>query len=362
MKKAIIINEEKESDFKEFLNLKLFHIYSNYQIINLSNCEKLYSNKLDLNDNSILVLPSSLQEKKREWIISYLNIKKRNVFIYDINMLKHFLFNGIDVNENVISKYLDYHWIDKVQIPIALHCNLKCNRCYHFSNLQSQKEFYDFDNFKKDINDIKDMRFKIFEFRFLGGEPLLCDDILKYVEYTKQIYPYSDIKIITNGILLLSKSDDFLKKISKFNIIISISLYQPMISKINIVEERLKKYNINYEIFRFGDSFNKILKKECSEDYEVVASNCEKCILIYNGVISRCAPSIFINIFNSKFNYNYPEKNYKKIIDFENRKALLKYINKPVELCKYCSGDSNPVSFKWEHTPLKPSADDYIRE
>ena len=91
-----------------------------------------------------------------------------------------------------------------------------------------------------------------------------------------------------------------------------------------------------------------------------MAKECEKCIIIYNGVISRCAPSIFINIFNNKFQYNYPETN-KEITSFKSRKLVLKYIDRPVELCKYCSGDSNPVSFKWESTPKEISPNDYIR-
>lgn len=359
MQNAIIMIDNEKDEFSDFLNLTFAKVYDMYTKIYFNNYEDLNITNKEL-ENSILVLPSSLNEKKRELIITSLNFDKKNVYIYDINKLSYIYTSKVDNIDGVISNYLDYYWIDKIQIPIAIHCNLKCNRCYHFSNLQAEEKFYDLEQYKKDINNINKLGFKIFEFRFLGGEPLLCDDILDYIKYTKQIYPYSNMKIITNGILLLSKPEEFLKELSRLNISISISLYPPMMKRINEVESRLMKNGVSYEIFRLGDRFNKILNENESIDFEDVAKECEKCIIIYNGVISRCAPSIFINIFNNKFQYNYPETN-KEITSFKSRKLVLKYIDRPVELCKYCSGDSNPVSFKWESTPKEISPNDYIR-
>ncbi len=362
MQNVIIIVDNKKDEFSDFLNFTFTKIYNKYNKIHFITYEELNITNNELN-NSILVLPSSLSEKKRELIIASLNFDKKKVYIYDVNRLNH-IYNSKDDNidniDNIVSSYLDYYWIDKIQIPIAIHCNLKCNRCYHFSNLQTKAKFYDLEQYKKDINNINKLGFKIFEFRFLGGEPLLCDDILDYIEYTKQIFPYSNMKIITNGILLLSKSEEFLKELARLNIFISISLYPPMTKRINEVESRLIKNGVRYEIFRIGDKFNKILNNKKTSDFENIAKECEKCIIIHNGVISRCAPSVFINIFNNHFQYDYPETK-KEITSFKSRKLVLKYINKPVELCKYCSGDSNPISFKWEQTTKNISPDDYIR-
>lgn len=359
MQNAIIMVDNKKDEFSDFLNYTFTRLYNKYNKIFCNSYEELNITNNEL-ENSILILPSSLNEKKREMVINSLNFDKKKVYIYDINKLNHIYNSKIDNVDNIVLSYLDYYWIDKIQIPITIHCNLKCNRCYHFSNLQDKEKFYDLEQYKKDINNIKKLDFKIFEFRFLGGEPLLCDNILDYIEYTKQIYPYSNMKIITNGILLLSKSEEFLKKLARLNIFISISLYPPMMNKINEVESRLIKNGVGYEIFRLGNRFNKILNEKESLDFKDVAKECEKCIIIYNGIISRCAPSIFINIFNNKFQYDYPETN-KKITFFKSRKSVLKYINKPVELCKYCSGDSNQISFEWEQTTKNISQYDYIR-
>lgn len=359
MPKVFIMIDNDKDEFRNFLNFTFTKIYNKYNKIYFINYEELNIKNNEL-ENSILILPSSLNEKKKELIITSLNFDKNKVHIYDINKLNYMYNSKINNADNIITRYIDYYWIDKIQIPIAIHCNLKCNRCYHFSNLQVKEKFFDLEKYKKDINNINKLGFKIFEFRFLGGEPLLCDDILDYIEYTKQIYPYSNMKIITNGILLLSKPEGFFKELSRLNIVISISLYPPMMKKISEVESRLIKNGVSYEIFRLGDRFNKILNEKESSDFEYVARECEKCIIIYNGVISRCAPSIFINIFNNKFQYDYPETN-KKITSFKSRKLVLEYINRPVELCKYCSGDSNQISFKWEQTTKDISPDDYIR-
>ena len=48
-------------------------------------------------------------------------------------------------------------------------------------------------------------------------------------------------------------------------------------------------------------------------------------------------------------------------LDEKKRKLVLKYMDRSVEFCKYCSGDSNSVSFEWELTPKEISPNDYIR-
>ena len=66
-----------------------------------------------------------------------------------------------------------------------------------------------------------------------------------------------------------------------------------------------------------------------------------------------------INIINKEFENSILM--LPSSLDEKMRKLVLKYMDSFVELCKYCSGDSNSVSFEWELTPKEISLNDYIR-
>lgn len=158
MQNAIIMVDNKKDEFSDFLNYTFTRLYNKYNKIFCNSYEELNITNNEL-ENSILILPSSLNEKKRELVINSLNFDKKKVYIYDINKLNHIYNSKIDNVDNIVLSYLDYYWIDKIQIPITIHCNLKCNRCYHFSNLQDKEKFYDLEQYKKDINNIKKLDF-----------------------------------------------------------------------------------------------------------------------------------------------------------------------------------------------------------
>ena len=80
MKKAIIMIDNEKDEFSDFLNFTFTKRYDTYTKIYFNNYEDLNITNKEL-ENSILVLPSSLNEKKRELIITSLNFNKKG-YIY----------------------------------------------------------------------------------------------------------------------------------------------------------------------------------------------------------------------------------------------------------------------------------------
>lgn len=80
MQNAIIMIDNEKDEFSDFLNLTFARVYDMYTEIYFNNYEDLNITNKEL-ENSILVLPSSLNEKKRELIITSLNFDKKNVYI-----------------------------------------------------------------------------------------------------------------------------------------------------------------------------------------------------------------------------------------------------------------------------------------
>lgn len=317
-------------------------------------------NGLNQIQDNVILISSNLSEKERMGIIARYNIKSfKNIFIFRNNAACGINKENIEFY-NVLSPLSLNNIIDTLQIPIALGCNLKCNRCYHFSNIVQGNQIYEFDQYKADLISLVKLGVIINEFRFLGGEPFLNQSLIDYIHFAKKLFPFSTMKIITNGSLIPKCCTSLLNKLVETGVIISISLYPPLFNSIDAIKEVLQRINAKYEIFRIGDNFDKILYMDKHSAAEVVANNCEKCIIIYNGLIGRCAPGMFVNIFNDTFCTDYPESNSKPIHQFNSASELNDYLNKCTPLCSFCTGDNKIETYKWSITPHKPILEDYI--
>ena len=80
MQNAIIMIDNEKDEFSDFLNLTFTKVYDMYTKIYFCNYEDLNITDKEF-ENSILVLPSSLNKKKRELIITSLNFDKK-MYIY----------------------------------------------------------------------------------------------------------------------------------------------------------------------------------------------------------------------------------------------------------------------------------------
>lgn len=287
------------------------------------------------------------------------------------NDVKTYIFNETVVNkiedEALAINFDDlciseYSWIDSLQVPVVKHCNLNCNRCYHFSNLVKNKESYEIEDYKKDIADIKRLGFSIGEIRFLGGEPLLNDDLVEYISYMYTLFPNAILKVVTNGLLITKLSLEKCEVLSRMKVVLSVSLYAPLHKTFDSIERFLLTNNLRYEIFRIGDRFDKVLLKNRElEKARSVAENCEKCVIVYKGRIGRCAPGMFITDFNRFFDVCYPENNSRELKTFNCTKDVLSYLDREVPLCGWCTGDDRVESYPWSRTQ-NIGIEDYIIE
>ena len=90
--------------------------------------------------------------------------------------------------------YLEHHIVD--------HCNLNCAGCSHFSPLAS--EWYEsLEDFRKDFTELANKtNTQVKTIRIMGGEPLLHPQVTDFLITARQLFPTSEIQLVTNGILL----------------------------------------------------------------------------------------------------------------------------------------------------------------
>ena len=104
-----------------------------------------------------------------------------------------------------LSRKIDYPLVppDIVQVNFTFDCNLRCKMCSMYEQkklLQSQGKQVeiDSDTFRKIIRETKELRTETI--LFIGGEPLLREDLFDLVDYAKKVG--LNTVIVTNGVLL----------------------------------------------------------------------------------------------------------------------------------------------------------------
>lgn len=93
-----------------------------------------------------------------------------------------------------------------IYCEVTTRCNLRCKMCSHSKYKTSDGKDMDFSLFTEIIDQIKYLKEKNITFVPIGlGEPLLYPRLSEAIDYVKSHLPYSNVTIVTNGVLLNEK-------------------------------------------------------------------------------------------------------------------------------------------------------------
>lgn len=244
----------------------------------------------------------------------------------------------------------------RLEFFVADHCNLKCTDCSTYSPFLNQS-FADFNSFKNDIDKLSPhLHNEIF--RFLGGEPLLHPELIKFIQYVKHKNFSNRVGVCTNGILLMGMPDVFFESLDFINI----SQYDETNIKYQKIKNFLdkkceellltKKHKLVYSFENQGEKFiqyhsdENLGQQKAQENYQTCKlPHVYNCHTFKDGYYYKCS----LAIFKSKY---YNQKNEKKEFDFIledgfnfqkenfNMMELVNYVNsdKALATCYYCHG------------------------
>lgn len=258
--------------------------------------------------------------------------------------------------------YVDFHIIDG--------CNLNCARCYKFSPLCKDIGLVDKDSFTKDIIQLSKIEPNLLGISLIGGEPLISPDIEFYMEKTRELFPNTDITIITNGINIPKMSDNFFNLVKNNRIYISISKYfdDSFYEKINkkLEEKNCSDFVVYSQFKEIGSTLflqmelDEYGKQDELKNWELCSSK-NGCVLLKDGKLWSCPNLCTKYILNNYFNTN--------LIDFEedgisiynnNYKDIITHLKKPKKGCRYCTEDIYKCMYFPKPTEYKKS--EWIRE
>ncbi len=300
-----------------------------YTLLNIQ--RELHS--LDISRDDIIIIPTEIMERTN----IYLSEDERE------QLIKHHEFNYM--------KYLEFH--------VADHCNLNCDNCTHFSSFVKKESFAEYQEVRNDFIRLKELVDNINTIRILGGECLLNPDLDKYIIMVKEIYPYTNLCIVTNGLLLRTMSDDLINTIRKYNVKIDISSYRPLWSKMDEICDFLHENKLSFRVTEPMSNFYKIADFEhrLKFPYKTLTElpTC-KCKNLRKGKIAICPIVCYSEFYDKYYRTNKMKKNCTKgfvdIYKIKDFSDLNEKINSPCELCDFCltyrAPEDTDLQEKWK--------------
>lgn len=267
------------------------------------------------------------------------------------------LESKINKQKNDILKFTPRPCLEYVIINIVDHCNLKCKGCDHFACV-ADPYYVKFETIKNDVERLG----KIFrndyisQIAVMGGEPLLHPDLLNILKVVRDNFPYSTIRLTTNGLLLLNQDDTFWR-VCRENDITIVNTKYPINLDFDAMKERAKRESVEFMYFEgTGDatvktSFKKFINLKGNSNPVESFSNCHISNygnFVMEGKFYGC-PFICqsYRIFNEKFNQklHITEKDYLDIYKVNDMQEIFDFCAKPKPYCRYCTGKSE--GFEW---------------
>jgi len=235
-------------------------------------------------------------------------------------------------------------YLPHAEIPVVEHCNMNCALCNSHAYL-IKKSFYPFEQYKKDIDVLsKHIHFGLVT--FMGGEPLLREDLIDFIAYAKAKKIGEIYRILTNGILVKSMSADLMSIID----VLEISHYPQMKETPKELSKYLaplaQKYNFTFYIKEIN-YFNKIdtislADTAAQKGYDNCMQRKDGCS-IFNGHYYKCMRPKTTNLYLEK-ECGIKLENNLRITDsleiggedFGNRLKVYLADTNRLEACKYC--------------------------
>ena len=296
-------------------------------------------------------------------------IKYRNADLcVDIYNETQKLKSELKRTEEKFLRFVERPCLEYMIVHILDHCNLRCKGCDHFACI-ADENFIDVKTIKKDL---ERMSFLfggdyITKIAVMGGEPLLHPELNEILAIVRKNFPYTNIRLTTNGILLLSRDEEFWKTCRENNVQIVVTKY-PLQLDFDGMKKKAEEEMVEFKFFEDTDagqikrSFKKTINLNGDCNPAESFANCHISNygnMLLDGKFYGCAFSVqSTRIFNKRFNQNLrlAEEDYLDIYKVNKKEEFFKYAARPKYFCRYCSGKS-PV-FPWERS--KQNIDEWV--
>lgn len=353
--KALYMIENRAFD-KIGIRLRLDESDDEVQVITLEHFRDLYRN----GKCGFVAVPSGYHIFDLDYIrdsMRNLGIKDEDVRTLPVNFLR-MPIDDIVVGDLQLEPLCDLVQICHLDIHVANHCNMNCEACSHFAPLAYDKWMVTANRFEDNIAMLQSKIENICSIAMLGGEPLLNPELNTLLDIIRKYYPYANIALVTNAILLESVSDKIIESIRNNRITVSISLYPPLFNKVEDYIAFLREKNLQFSITRI-EKFERKLFSEPFVDGAEMTKKCGHIMCLRDRRIGRCAEALFTDYYNKAYGKCIPVDNGIDIFGTETGSEIVRRLNEPLELCNQCCARDHYYK-KWSRMVEKGNPDDWM--
>jgi len=320
---------------EELCNIKIYSIYQAEQLLKKKEIRGI-------------IFPFSLPMYAQHDYFNQLSADNTNCFyLPPLKYMEKEILNAKDIDD-LLFAFKDSEYIHTLQIMTVDQCNLNCGGCSHFSSLVKNEKCYSAESFTNDLHRVHTLVKGVGKFIFVGGEPLLHKDLPNMISEVHEVFPESNITIITNALLLLNMCDLFWETVIKHDVFIDVTYYLPVSEKIDKIHDTLKEHGVRYKIWPARIEFKKRVNPSGNSDPEKTWDYCRErsCITMSNGEIATCYMPLVIDYFNGQFGTKIDMSS--SVIDlYDSKLTGVDLVNKLThyqDACRYCHDD---VSVPW---------------
>ena len=243
-----------------------------------------------------------------------------------------------------------------MRVALAEHCNLNCRGCDHFAPI-AEPQFADFTSLAMDfarLSALFDGRAD--EILLMGGEPLLHPEIEKFMVMARKNFQEAKIEIVTNGVLLMKKSESFWKTCRERDIAINVTKY-PISLDFEAMEKKSASYGVKYHYFDGAGDIVKTLfqhklspkKTQDAWTSYLLCGRANNCIYLQDGRLYTCTVAPTVRHFDRRFGTNLfnAEENSIDIYKAKSAQEIMEFLAKPIPFCSHCRMAETVQGIKW---------------
>lgn len=183
----------------------------------------------------------------------------------------------------------------------------------------------------------------------------------EYIALVREAYPYSDIRVVTNGLLLKQLPERMYQAMRNNAVGIDLSYYPVLESKIDEIRDFVAAQGVEMNIGpKVTEFYMKYYSKEVSDkDREYERCMQGLCHNLYDGKIGTCFLPFVEHYLNEAFNKNFPDGEAIDLYDSKIQSAgdLKRKLYRSLELCKYCGQN---VGIPWQRAQKVKTLSDYL--
>lgn len=235
--------------------------------------------------------------------------------------------------------YLELHLTD--------HCNLNCRGCLHYSSIASVR-YAGLRQFDKDMRRLAMLFSSIKMIRLMGGEPLLHPEVDKFICVARSAFPRTDLRVVTNGILLPKAAVAFWSACRSTAAKIDWTSYPPLHDRLEEYRSLCKREGVSL-LVKHTETFCARGNLKGDSPMRSTFRRCQigaVCSYLQDGRLYACAMPSQVHYFNDRFGYRVTADPGIDIhADSISGRQVLRMLNRPVETCRWCS--NREARFAW---------------